>query len=154
MENYYKLSEYIINNYNQKERNYEILYNINEIINNNDIINDINIINNENDIKNKFNNIFNIYNKIYINEIKLTVKVEKDDVNKEIYFLDNTDEEIAIEGEFKGIDENGEPEFNVKKEEHHHDLLKELNESNVELYINNEKYKYQKYFIPSKRRYI
>ena len=60
MENYYKLSEYIINNYNQKERNYEILYNINEIINNNDIINDINIINNENDIKNKFNNIFNI----------------------------------------------------------------------------------------------
>ena len=51
MENYYKLSEYIINNYNQKERNYEILYNINEIINNNDIINDINIINNENDIK-------------------------------------------------------------------------------------------------------
>ena len=28
MNNYYKLEEYIINNYNQKERNYEILYNI------------------------------------------------------------------------------------------------------------------------------
>ena len=150
MENYYKLSEYIINNYNQKEKKYEILYNINEIINNNDIINDINIINNENDIKNKFNNIFNIYNKIYINEIKLTVKVEKDDVNKEIYFLDNTDEKITIEGEFKGINKYGAPEFNEIKEEHHHDLLKELNESNVELYINNKKYKYEKYFIPDK----
>ena len=77
LNNFYKLEEYLINNYNQKERNYEILYNINEIINNNDIINDINIINNENDIKTKFNNIFNIYNKIYINEIKLNVKVEK-----------------------------------------------------------------------------
>ena len=33
---------------------------------------------------------------------------------------------------------------------HHHDFLKELNESNVELYINNKKYKYQKYFIPDK----
>jgi len=36
------------------------------------------------------------------------------------------------------------------KEEHHHDFLKELNESNVELFINDKKYKYQKYFIPDK----
>ena len=29
--------------------------------------------------------------------------------------------------------------------------MKELNESNVELYINNIKYKYEKYFIPTKK---
>ena len=37
-----------------------------------------------------------------------------------------------------------------KFEEHHHDFLKELNETNVELFINDKKYKYQKYFIPDK----
>ena len=58
MDNYYKLEECIINNYNQKERNYEILYNIDKIINyNNIIINDINQINNETNIKDKFNYI-------------------------------------------------------------------------------------------------
>ena len=31
--------------------------------------------------------------------------------------------------------------------------LKELNESNTELYINNKKYKYNKYFIPEKEGY-
>ena len=33
---------------------------------------------------------------------------------------------------------------------HFHDNLKELNELNTELYINNKKYKYKKYFIPEK----
>jgi len=132
---YYKLEEYIINKYNQKERNYEILYNINEIINNNNnIINDINIINNDNNILNKFNNVFNIY-KNFNNEIQLTVKVEKDDINRQIYFLDNSNNRYNING---------------KLEEHHHDFLKELNESNVELYIDDKKYNYQKYFIPEK----
>ena len=54
--NYYKMIEFIINNYSKKERNYEILYNINEIINNNnDIINDLNKINSDNNILNQFN---------------------------------------------------------------------------------------------------
>ena len=48
------------------------------------------------------------------------------------------------------MNENGEPDINYIKEEHHHDFLKELNESNTELYINNKKYKYEKYFIPEK----
>ena len=96
MNNYYKLEEYIINNYNQKERNYEILYNIDKIINyNNIIIKDINQINNEKNIENKFNYINNIYNNINNNnEIKLIVKIGKNDINKKIYFLDNTDGEI------------------------------------------------------------
>ena len=144
VQNFYKLSENIINNYNQNEKNYELLYNLNEIINNN-IINDINHINNDNNINNKFKSIFNIYN-LYnkrnsnINEIVLKVKIENKDINKKIYFLDNTDGNIIVE--IKNDEEI--------KEEHHHDLLKELNESNVELYINNKKEKYRKYFIPDK----
>ena len=146
MNNYYKLEEYIINSYNQKERNYEILYNIEKIINYNTIIiNDINQINNENNIQNKFIYINNIYNKINSNEIKLTVKIEKKDINKKIYFLDNTDG-TDIEVEFKE-NKNSEIGFDPIKEEHHHDFLKELNESNTELYINNKKYKYEKYFL-------
>ena len=66
-----------------------------------------------------------------INEIKLEIKINKDDINKDIYFLDNTD------GTYNDI-------------KHYHDNLKELNESNTELYINNKKYKYKKYFNPDK----
>jgi hypothetical protein len=65
------------------------------------------------------------------NEIKLSVKINKDDINKDIYFLDNTDDT-----------------YNDIK--HYHDNLKELNESNTELYINDIKYKYKKYFKPDK----
>ena len=65
MANYSKFEEYIINNYNKKERNYEILYNIDKIINyNNIVINDINQINDENNIENKFYYINDIYNLI------------------------------------------------------------------------------------------
>ena len=63
----------------------------------------------------------------------MEIKINKDDISKEIYFLDNTDG-------FK--DDEG-----IK---HYHDNLKELNESNTELYINNKKVEYKKYFIPEK----
>jgi surface protein len=62
----------------------------------------------------------------------LKIKIEKDDINKEIYFLDNTHSK----------DENG-----IK---HYHGNLKELNNINTELYINNIKKEYKKYFIPEK----
>ena len=65
-----------------------------------------------------------------INEIELIINVEEEDINKEIYFLDN----------INFIDE--------KKVKHCHDNLKELNESNTELYINNNKCKFKKYFKP------
>ena len=65
------------------------------------------------------------------NEIKISLEIKKDDINKDRYFLDNT------HGTYNGI-------------EHHHDNLKELNESNTELYINDKKYKYMKYFKPDK----
>ena len=83
MNKYYIFEENLINNYNQKERNYEILFNIDKIMNyNNIIINDINQINNENNIQKKFAYIDNMYNKINNNEIKLTVKIKKDDINE------------------------------------------------------------------------
>ena len=56
-----------------------------------------------------------------MNEIKLEVKIKKEDINKDIYFLDNK-----------------------------YDSLEELNELNTELLINNKKYKYSKCFKPEK----
>ena len=74
---------------------------------------------------------FNIKNNNeYSNEIDIKIIVDEYDINKKIYFLDNY--------ESKDYDE-------IK---HFHDGLKELNDKNTELYINNIKYKYKKYFIP------
>ena len=137
--NYYKIEDDIINNYDENELNYELLYNLNEITNyNNIILKDINIINSENKIESKFNKILSMCNQNNTsekNEIKLTLNIDGEDKYKKIYFLDNTDGDLYING---------------KWEKHHHDFLKELNESNVELYINNNKQNYKKYFIPEK----
>ena len=65
------------------------------------------------------------------NKIIMKIKISKNDINKKIYFLDNTDDIID------GI-------------KHFHDNLKELNNLNTELYIDNKKYEYNKYFIPEK----
>ena len=60
--------------------------------------------------------------------------VRRKDVNKEIYFLDNTN--------FSDW---------VTKKRHFHDFLKELNDSNTQVYINDKKTNnYKKYFIPKK----
>ena len=85
------------------------------------------------DIINKFINKYKYksirykYNNIINNEIDIDLKIEKENINKKIYFLDNYEED-----------------------EHFHDNLKELNEYNTELYINNQKSKYEKYIIPEK----
>ena len=73
----------------------------------------------------------NINNEL-VNEIKIAVKISEYDINNAIYFLDNTDFT-----DDKGI-------------EYFHNNLKELNESNTELYINDKKYGFKKYFIPDK----
>jgi len=66
------------------------------------------------------------------NEIKLLIEIGQFDINSDIYFLDNTN------GYYNGVGE------------HHHDNLKELNELNTEIFINNKKYKYIKSFKPEK----
>jgi hypothetical protein len=58
----------------------------------------------------------------------MKIKIANEDINEDIYFLDNTD---------GGKDDEG-----IK---HYHDNLKELNESNTELYINDKKYKFCKF---------
>jgi len=57
------------------------------------------------------------------NEINMIVNIEKNDINKDIYFLDNYKETIS-------------------KKEH----LDEINELNTKLFINKKEYSYKKYF--------
>ena len=85
-----------------------------------------------NEFINQYNNNNNIDNNID-NKIEIILDINKSDINKNIYFLDNTD---YIEDK-----------TNIK---YFHNNLKELNEDNTELYINNIKNKYQKYFNPEK----
>ena len=77
----------------------------------------------------------NAINEYFNNKIIMTLNVKNEDINKNIYFLDNTD---------NIYNENGK---NVK---HHHDNLQELNENNTKLFINNEHVIFKKYFIPKK----
>ena len=67
------------------------------------------------------------------NEITLKLEIKKEDINKEIYFLDN----------INYVDD-------IIKEKKPNSTLTELNETNVMLYINNNKYNYNKYFKPEK----
>ena len=75
------------------------------------------------------------------NEIMIKLKIEENDVDKNIYFLDNCNN---VE-----IDNN----------KHFHDNLKELNKFNVKLFIKEDTEKeekeceYQKYFQPKKKAY-
>ena len=64
------------------------------------------------------------------NEIKMKIKINKEDINKEIYLIYNKEKE------------NSQP--------HNITLMYYLDESNTELYINDKKEKYKKYFIPEK----
>ena len=132
----YKIKEDLINNYEIKNRNYELLFNLKMMNDNNDILKDLNKINNEYNIINKFYYIFNIYNKIKKkviknNEIKLVLNIGKEDINKDIYFL---------KGSYLDSDSF----------EYGNECLNNLDESNCELYINNIKNKFQKYFRPEK----
>jgi len=80
----------------------------------------------------KFYNLQNNIDKK--NEIIITIKLDKDYINKKIYFL------YTINNS-----ENKE-----KSENNLNEPLSELNESNVKLYINDKEFKYMKYFIPQK----
>ena len=66
------------------------------------------------------------------NEILIKLKVEQVDVDKEVYFLDNTNESLE------------------KNKNNVHIYLSELNENNTELFINQEKKRFDKFFKPTK----
>ena len=87
---YYKIYEDIINNYENKNRNYEIIYNINQIQNNNTIIDELNKVIESNEILEKFNNIFNIYKKMNYDEINIIYNMKD---KKGIRLFDSSFEE-------------------------------------------------------------
>ena len=74
-------------------------------------------------IKEIESNTDNNKEKNFVNEIKIEMEINEEDINKNIYFLDNS--------VFSSY-------------------LKELNNENTEIYINEKKYEYKKYFIPEK----
>ena len=63
LEEYYKIQENIINNFTDKELNYEILHNI-KIFSQNKIQSDLNEIISKDDIEDKFHNIYKIYSEM------------------------------------------------------------------------------------------
>jgi len=63
VENFYNMNLEVINIYNMKKRNYELITNVKDIINNS-LIKDLEIIINENNISKKFNYIIEIDNKL------------------------------------------------------------------------------------------
>ena len=71
--------------------------------------------------------------KFFLNEIILNIEINRDDVNKSIYFLDNTD--------YRDYETN---------KYHFHDYLKEINQDNTKLLINEKEYPFQKFFRPRK----
>ena len=151
-QNYYNKESIYILNYNKND--IEVIYSIINNINNSEIIYPCCFNKNSNYIlpifntsNNKLigvkNNNYKYYNKGLLfgflieefiselintkienknlNEINILIKVNENDINNEIYFINNNDE-----------------------------ILDELNQINTQLYINNIKKEYKKYFIPEK----
>ena len=85
---YIDINTEIINNYNNRNRNYNLFQNINEITNNNKIYDIIKNINEEDNIKNKINKIIDLHNIIKDNKISMkneNKKIEnKKNKNKKI----------------------------------------------------------------------
>ena len=79
---FYDINNNIINNYNIKNRSYELYQNINEIINNNIIYEQLKNINNNNNFKNKINNIIDLYNNIINNDNYKSNKITNKSENK------------------------------------------------------------------------
>ena len=84
---------------------------------------------------NEFLNDYNIKKNNKKNEINMVLKIEKKDIKKDIYFLDNTNGNYYINGKAVSLQHNN---------------LIELNKSNVELFINHKQKLFTKYFNPEK----
>ena len=83
-------------------------------------------ISNEKNVEKEIKSIKNIPKKS--NKIKIKVNIDPKNINQKIYFINDSD--VGMNG---------------KK------IIRELNENNTELYINEKKYKYTNYFIPKEK---
>ena len=83
-----------------------------------------------------FDEIINVHKNIFEvkNEINMLIKIYKEDINREIYFLNKEYMECKDNNLIENNDNN----------------IEELNEINTELYINEKLIKYKKYFKPEK----
>ena len=129
---------YIANLYHKS--NFSLIFNLNNKLigiggyNYRQELNNIGIYFNEiiNDFINQYRHNQSSSYKNFRNEINLLIEINKEDINKKVYFLEN----------YKYQDKK-----NIK---HFGENLKELNELIEELYINNIKCEFKNYFIPAK----
>ena len=121
MKHFYKIYTSIIDYYDLKKINYQIIYNINKGIINNKIIDDLTNIVNDNNICNKFKNILNIYDKISTKDpdqvtLYYNVKLKSKGTNRLLFgskFVEKNKDKckLVIEGKEYELLEK----FNVKK---------------------------------------
>ena len=76
-------------------------------------------------------------------EIKIEIKIEKNDINEKIFFINNSEEYHSI-----NIAPYSYTIFNSKNQ------IEEYKKSNIEIYINDIKYEIKKYFILIKKVFI
>jgi len=140
IEGYYKIINNIIKNYlNNKKSNFQNLININKIINNNAIISNIKAIN----INNKFNDIIDIYNKVYNINIKNINNINNkneniDDNNIIIYKIDGNNDIVKIFG--KEFVNNNKNKIKLEIEGNEYELMEyykiqDKNKKNLEIKI-------------------
>ena len=98
---YSKINEDIFNNYNENNINYETIYYLNAFQNNN-IIEELKKVIECSGVKNKFNNLYNIYSKMNIDEINIIYDVndlkEVRLFGKEFVEKNNNNCKLIIEG--------------------------------------------------------
>ena len=148
---YLQINKKLNDNLKNMNLNYENLKNTKNLMEMSFLKKDFDEILNSNDINKKFQKIMSIYDIMNertnnttnddsenSNEIELKIKIEQRDINKNVYFLDNTQESDYE----SGYNENG------KYVKHNHDNLSEINENNTTLIIDGKTVPFQKYFIP------
>jgi len=93
LEIYYKINENLYKNKYRDYKNYEALMNIKQINKFNKMIKeDIEKIEEEKNINKKFENLMNIYEKINSNYISGKIKINKENINKDIRILNSFEE--------------------------------------------------------------
>jgi protein-L-isoaspartate(D-aspartate) O-methyltransferase len=109
---YYKIKKDMIDNYDKKNKNYYVFYNMNEIIKDDGIINDINTIKNEISIENKFNYLMKIYNDMNnkeskISKLSVNISKENEELKRKIDLLKGSlEEQKEINDKFIEIRKN------------------------------------------------
>ena len=125
MDIYYEINKDLLNNYEMKNRNYQILQNLKEINHNNQIYTTIKKINNMNNLSDKLINMMELYNNIYndnakLNHMTIIYKIDKHENNIKLFgdkfVLNNKDNcYLLIDGQKYGLTEFYELNNNQKQ---------------------------------------